>query len=140
MLAVEMKTRCYCVNTVEDPLAGVLLEVQLSCQTSKVNPRRRLSGNQLHPAFIPVLKLGVLALDQEDPCAGSRIMNCHRMAQAPLRRCKPMDPALQNTFGNSDHGKIKIGMLFNSDDAFLNEFLAFRQSLVLVLPQRLERS
>jgi len=88
MLASQMQSRCYLIDTVEDPLAVTLLAVELDCQRRKVDARRWLSGDELHPAFIAVLKFSMLTLAQQDPRASGHIVDRQRMAQTPLREGK----------------------------------------------------
>ena len=64
ILAFEMKTRCYCIDSIEDPLATSFLKAQFAHQAFKIDPGGGPAGNQLHPGFIAVLKLNVLPLYQ----------------------------------------------------------------------------
>ncbi len=85
MFAFQMEPGRDRVDTVEFALtAPGFLRVQLIRQSRKIKPGGRLSGNHLHPGLIPVLKLGVLPLDQQDPCASGRVVDGQRMARAPL--------------------------------------------------------
>ena len=75
VLAFEMETRCDRVDAVEDPSTTVLQLIELAGKCREIDSRQRFSRNKLDPAFIPVLKLDMLALDQEDPCAVSTIVD-----------------------------------------------------------------
>ena len=57
ILALEMKARCYRIDSIEDPLATSFLKIQFARQAFKADPGGGLAGNQLHPGLVWALAL-----------------------------------------------------------------------------------